>query len=154
METLIKADKTSTLAYRAMLGVERALAQSSLSHSLRHLIQVRVSQINGCAFCIDMHWNDARAAGETEQRLYGLSAWRDVPYYTDRERAALLLAEELTLIAGHGELRELYDQIRPHFTEVELGDLVWAIAAINFWNRISIGYGSVPAAVPMPSLVH
>lgn len=99
MESRIKIDMSSTSAFRAMLGVEKYLAQCSIEKSLRELIKLRVSQINGCAYCLDMHWKDARAAGETEQRLYSLPAWRECPYYSERERAGLLLAEELTRTA-------------------------------------------------------
>jgi len=130
--------------YRAMLGVERAIAKSRIELSLRELIKLRVSQINGCAFCIDMHWKDARAAGETEQRLYSLPAWRECPYYSERERAGLLLAEELTRIADKPASEEAIEHAHDHFDAQELEDLLWAIAAINTWNRISIGSRKTP----------
>jgi AhpD family alkylhydroperoxidase len=140
----IQIDKSTTAAYRAMLGVEKALWQSSIEKPLRELIKLRVSQINGCAYCIDMHWKDARAAGESEQRLYGLSAWRESPYYSQRERAALLLAEELTRIADRPVSEGVHEHAREQFNDQERGDLVWVITAINAWNRISIGWGTVP----------
>jgi len=140
----IQVDKTSTTAYRAMLAVEKALAQCSLEKPLRELIKLRVSQINGCAYCIDMHWKDARMAGESEQRLYGLSAWRESPYYSQRERAGLLLAEELTRIADRPIPESIHEQVHQHFNDQERGDLVWVISAINAWNRVSIGWGAVP----------
>lgn len=154
METRIKVEKTGTDTYRAMLGVEKAMARCSIELSLRELIKQRVSQINGCAFCIDMHWKDARAAGETEQRLYGLPAWRESPYYTERERAGLLLAEELTRIADRPVPETIFEQVRTQFNDQELGDLIWVIAVINTWNRVSIGFGSVPGEYQPPQLSH
>ncbi len=144
MNQPIKIDKTSTPAYRAMLGIEKALSQCSIEKPLRELITLRVSQINGCAYCIDMHWKDARAAGESEQRLYGLSAWRESPYYSERERAGLLFAEELTRIADRPVAESAHRQIGEQFNDQERGDLVWVITAINAWNRVSIGWGTVP----------
>jgi AhpD family alkylhydroperoxidase len=140
----IQIDKSTTAAYRGLLGVEKALSQCSIEKPLRELIKPRVSQINGCAYCIDMHWKDARAAGESEQRLYGLSAWRESPYYSQRERAALLLAEELTRIADRPVPEGVHEHVREQFNDQERGDLVWVVTAINAWNRISIGWGTVP----------
>jgi AhpD family alkylhydroperoxidase len=117
---------------------------------LRELIKLRVSQINGCAYCIDMHWKDARAGGETEQRLYGVAAWRESPYYSQRERAGLLLAEELTRIADRPVPDEIHEQAREQFNAQEVSDLVWTIAAINAWNRISIGSRTVPGDYQPP----
>ncbi len=154
MKARINVEKSSTEAYRAMLGVEKVLAQCSIELSLRELVKQRVSQINGCAFCIDMHWKDARAAGETEQRLYGLPAWRESPYYSERERAGLLLCEELTRIAGRPASEEVFEQARGQFSDQELGDLIWVIATINSWNRVSIGFGSVPGSYQSPNRVH
>lgn len=108
------------------------------------LIKLRVSQINGCAYCIDMHWKDARAAGETEQRLYSLPAWRESPYYSERERGGLLLAEELTRIADRPVPDNVHRKVRDQFDEREFGDLAWVIAAINAWNRVNIGLRTVP----------
>jgi AhpD family alkylhydroperoxidase len=150
MESRLKVEKSSTEAYRAMQGVEKVLANSSLEKTVRELVKVRVSQINGCAYCIDMHWKDARASGETEQRLYGLPAWRESPYYSERERAGLLLAEELTLIANRPVPEEIYQRVREQLNDQEMGDLVWVIAAINAWNRVSIGFGSVPGNYQPP----
>lgn len=137
-------EKRNTNAFSAMLGVEKALAKSSIEKSLRELVKLRVSQINGCAYCIDMHWKDARAGGEEEQRLYGLSAWRESPYYSERERAALLLAEELTRIADRSVPEDVYEQVQAHFKEQELIDLAWVIAGINAWNRVNVGLRTVP----------
>ncbi len=154
MESRLKVEKSATEAYRAMLGVEKVIAQSSIEKPVRELVKLRVSQINGCAYCIDMHWKDARASGETEQRLYGLPAWRESPYYNERERAALLLAEELTRIADRPVPEEVYEQARKQFNDQETGDLVWVIAAINAWNRVSIGFGSVPGNYQPPKGAH
>ena len=154
METRVKVEKSGTDTYRAMQGVEKTLAHSSIDKALRELIKVRVSQINGCAFSLDMHWKDARAAGETEQRLYGLPAWRESPYYTPKERAGLLLAEELTRIADRPIPESIFEQVQKQFTDQELGDLIWAIATINTWNRVSIGYGSVPDQYQPASAAH
>jgi AhpD family alkylhydroperoxidase len=125
---------------KAMYGLEGPLRNSGLDPALRGLLKVRASQINGCAYCIDMHTKDARAEGETEQRLYGLSAWRETPFYTDRERAALEWTEQLTLIAGRGVPDELYARMREHFSEAELVNLTLAVVQINAWNRFAISF--------------
>ena len=150
METRVKVDKSNTDAYRAMLGVERYLAQCRIEKPLQELIKLRVSQINGCAYCLDMHWKDAQSSGESEQRLYSLPAWRECPYYSERERAALRLAEELTRIADLHLQEEVLEQTREHFSDEEIGDLVWAIAAINTWNRVNVGLGTVPGGYQPP----
>jgi len=125
-------------AYQAMVGLERHLSACSLDKKLIHMIKLRASQINGCAYCIDMHWKDARAMGETEQRLYGLDAWEESPYYTDRERAALKWTEALTPIRDGHAPDAVYDHVRSQFNEQELADLTFVIAAINAWNRMAI----------------
>jgi AhpD family alkylhydroperoxidase len=127
---------------KAMYGLEGPLRNSGLDPALRGLIKVRASQINGCAYCIDMHTKDARAQGETEQRLYGLSVWRETPFYTDRERAALEWTEQLTLIAGRGVPDDLYARMREHFSEAELVNLTLAVVQINAWNRFAISFRS------------
>jgi AhpD family alkylhydroperoxidase len=125
-------------AMRAMRSVEAYLKESGLEHNLLHMIKLRASQMNGCAYCVDMHWKDARALGESEQRLYGLDAWQESPYYTDRERAALAWTEAVTNLHDGHVSDAVYDQVRSHFSEKELADLTWAIAAINTWNRVMI----------------
>lgn len=130
--------KASPDAYRAMLGLERALAQGAIEAPLRELVKVRASQMNGCAFCIDMHWKEARAAGESEQRLYGLDAWRESPYYTVRERAALAWCEALTFLTDGYVPDEVHDAVRPHLSERELADLSLVVVTINAWNRLMI----------------
>src|SRR5213078_674083 len=118
-------------AYQAVGGLETYLHQSGLELSLLLLIKLRASQINGCAYCIDMHWKDLRAGGENEQRLYGLDAWRESPYYTDRERAALAWTEAVTRVAEGNVPDQVYEEARPHFNEKELADLTLAVASIN-----------------------
>jgi len=131
--------------FKAMRAIETHLAGCGLERTLIELIKTRVSQINGCAFCLDMHTKDARAEGETEQRLYLLSAWRESPFYSDRERAALAWAEAVTNI-GAGVSDELYAETRRHFSEKELVNLNWAVVAINGWNRLAIPFQAVPGA--------
>ena len=133
-------------AYQAMLGLERYVRDCGLEHPLLELVKTRASQINGCAYCIDMHTKDARAAGETEQRLYALSAWRETPFYTERERAALEWTEALTLISDNDVPDSLYEAVRQHFTEQELVNLTMAIITINGWNRLAIPFRSVPGS--------
>ena len=124
--------------YKAMSGLETYLAACGLEPILMHLVKLRASQINGCAFCIDMHWKDLRAEGETEQRLYGLDAWRLSPYYTDRERAALAWTEAVTLVTEGHVPDEVYEAVRGHFDEKELSNLTLVISTINAWNRAEI----------------
>lgn len=144
MEPRIDLYKLSPDAYKAMLGLERYLNQSTIEKKLLHLLKLRVSQINGCAYCLDMHWKDLQAEGETEQRMYSLDAWRETPYYTDRERAALAWAEAVTRVTEGHVPDEVYEQARQHFSEQELADLTLAVVAINGWNRISIAFRVVP----------
>ena len=125
-------------ATQALLGLEAYVHGSGLESSLLHLIKTRASQINGCAHCLDMHTKDARAGGETEQRLYALSAWRDAPFYSERERAALAWTEAVTLIARGPVPEPVYGHSREHFSERELVDLTVAIIAINGWNRLNV----------------
>src|SRR4051794_25497247 len=112
-------------AYKTMSALETALYKGGLDHKLIHIVKLRASQINGCAYCIDMHWKDARALGESEQRLYGLDAWEESPYYTDKERAAFAWTDALTKIADNHAPNELYERVKPHFTDKELADLTW-----------------------------
>jgi AhpD family alkylhydroperoxidase len=130
--------KTASGAYHALLGLEKYLRESGLEESLLHLIKLRASQINGCAYCIDMHWKDAKAIGEPDQKLYELNAWQECPFYTDRERAALAWTEAVTQVAESRVPDELYEKVRQHFSEKEIADLTVAIATINAWNRLAI----------------
>jgi AhpD family alkylhydroperoxidase len=143
MEARINYAKLSTEPVKAMYALGHYLDGCGLEHSLLELVKVRTSQINGCAFCLDMHTQDARAAGETEQRLYALTAWRETPFFTDRERAALAWAESVTLVTC-GVSDAVYEEARRQFTEQELADLTWAVVAINGWNRVAISFRAVP----------
>ncbi len=129
-----------------MQGLEKYVAECGLEQSLLELVRTRASQINGCAYCLDMHTKDARANGESEQRLYALPAWKEAPFYTERERAALLWTEALTLIADNHVPDEVYEQVRQHFSEAELINLTLAVVAINGWNRIAISFRSLPGS--------
>jgi AhpD family alkylhydroperoxidase len=127
--------------------------QSGLEPALVELVKMRASQINGCAYCIDMHSKDARAAGETEQRLYALNAWREAPFFTDRERAALEWTETVTLVSQNHVPEEVYENVRRHFIEAELINLTMAVVAINGWNRVAISFRAVPGTYqPQSSL--
>jgi len=137
---------------KAMYGLEAYVRRSGLEKPLLHLIKLRASQINGCAFCIDMHSKDARAEGETEQRLYGLSAWRETPYYTERERAALEWTEAVTLITEGHVPDDVFARVRQHFTDKELVNLNFAVVAINAWNRIAVAFRAVPGSYQPGSL--
>jgi len=130
--------------YKAMLGLEAYLHECGLEIPLLHLIKLRASQINGCAYCIDMHWKDARSVGDSEQRLYSLDAWRESPYYSERERAALAWTEAVTLITDGHAPDQVYEEVRRHFSEKELADLTLAVATINAWNRLAIASRTEP----------
>lgn len=131
-------------ALKGMLELERFVHVSGLERMLYELVKTRASQLNGCAYCLDMHTKDARKAGETEQRLYALNAWRETPFYTERERAALAWTEALTLISGNEVSDALFEAICKHFSEEEIVTLTMAIVAINGWNRLAIAFRSVP----------
>ncbi len=130
---------------RAMAQLDAYVSNCGLEPSLRELVKLRASQINGCAYCVDMHSHDARALGETEQRLYSLPTWRESPFYSDRERAALAWTEALTLVAVDHVPDAVFEQVRPHFTDEELANLTLAIGTINAWNRFGVGFRDVPA---------
>jgi AhpD family alkylhydroperoxidase len=129
---------------KALLGLERQVRQAGLEHKLLDLVRMRASHINGCAYCLDMHSKDARANGETEQRLYGLAAWRETPYYSERERAALEWTEALTLVSETHVPDDVYDRVRQQFSEDELVHLSLAVVAINGWNRLNVAARTVP----------
>ncbi|HEU5395727.1 MAG TPA: carboxymuconolactone decarboxylase family protein [Verrucomicrobiae bacterium] len=136
--------KASPPALQAMWNLQKAVNDCGLEHSLLELVKLRASLINGCAFCIDMHFRDARKAGETEQRLNLLSAWHEAPVYTARERAALRWTDALTKLAGNGVSEEDFAEARAQFSEAELVNLTLAIVAINGWNRFSVGFRVPP----------
>jgi AhpD family alkylhydroperoxidase len=129
-------------AYQAMYGLESYVRQSGLEHGLIHLVKLRVSYMNGCAYCVDMHSKDARAGGETEQRIYSVPVWRETPFYTSRERAAIAWAEVVTALGPHGVSDEAYADVREEFDEAELVHLTMAIVTINGWNRLAIALGA------------
>lgn len=151
MEPRLNYGKVSPEAMRAMRGLETVVKESGLETSLLELVKTRASQINGCAYCLDMHTQDARAAGESEQRLYTLSAWHETPFFSERERAALAWTEAITLIGESGAPDEVYEMAREHFDEQELVALTMAIIAINGWNRLAIGFRTVPGSYKRPS---
>jgi AhpD family alkylhydroperoxidase len=147
MEARLNAQQASPAAYAAMIALEMFVRKASkLEPSLVELVKVRASQINGCAYCIDMHTKDARNAGETEQRLYALTSWRETPFFTARERAALAWTEALTLISESRVADDIYELAKQSFTDEELVNLTLAVIAINGWNRLAISFRSVPGA--------
>ena len=140
MEQRINAFEKGQGAFKAMLGIGAYLSKSSIEKNLLQLIEYRVSQINGCAYCLDMHSKDLRHGGETEQRIYVISAWRETDLFTDRERAALEWAESVTLLDEGHVPDEVYENVRKEFSEEELIDLTLAVASINSWNRLNIAF--------------
>jgi AhpD family alkylhydroperoxidase len=152
MEARIDLMHANPGVIKAMLGLERQIRQARLDEGLLDLVRMRASQINGCAYCLDMHSKDARAKGETEQRLYGLDAWRETPYFSDRERAALEWTEVLTLVADTHAPDDVYERVRAQFSEDELLHLTLAVVSINGWNRLNIAARTVPGGYVAGSL--
>jgi AhpD family alkylhydroperoxidase len=146
MEPRINYLKAAPGVIEAMLGLVAYLRKSGLDESLATLVSLRASQINGCAYCIDMHWKDLRAAGESEQRLYGLDAWRESPYYSERERAALAWTEAVTSLGDGRVPDDVYEDVRDVFSEKELADLTLAVATINAFNRLNVAARTVPGS--------
>lgn len=146
MEARFSLPELTADLYSRMAALSSAVQNCGLDHQLLELIKMRASQINGCAYCIDMHSKHARAMGETEQRLYALNAWRETPFYTERERAALALTEAITLITDGHVSDDVYEQARRVFDEKEVGQIVWAATVINTWNRLAIAARSVPGS--------
>lgn len=144
MEPRFSPAKASPGGYKVLLSLEQYLHQCGLEEPLLHLIKLRASQINGCAYCLDMHWKDLIAIGEKEQRMYSLDAWRECPYYSDRERAALAWTEAVTLITSGHVPDSVYEEARAQFSEKEISDLTLAVAMINAWNRLAISARAVP----------
>lgn len=136
----------SSAAYKAILGMEQYVVGSSLSAKHRDLIKIRASQINGCAFCIDMHTHEARKDGETEQRIYALNAWRDTPFFDEQEQAILALTEEMTLISQHHVSDDVYNKAAALFEPQYVLDIIMTVITINSWNRLAITTGMQPAA--------
>jgi AhpD family alkylhydroperoxidase len=144
MQARLDFYKASPDAIKAMLALEAHINKSGLEKSLVELIRLRASQINGCAFCVDMHTTDARKGGETERRLATVVVWRETPFFTDRERAALAWTESLTLVSQTHVDDATWDEVRPHFSDAELADLTLLITAINGWNRFAIAFRKMP----------
>ncbi|MGH9581869.1 MAG: carboxymuconolactone decarboxylase family protein [Bryobacteraceae bacterium] len=138
--------KSAPQGVSALRHLQDYVEGCGLEHALLELVKTRASQINGCAYCLDMHTKDARAAGETEQRLYTLPAWREMPFFSDRERAALAWTEALTLISEHDVDETLYEEVRKQFSDKEIADLSLAIVAINGWNRLAIPFKTPPGS--------
>ncbi|WP_060479118.1 MULTISPECIES: carboxymuconolactone decarboxylase family protein [Pseudomonas] len=145
MNDRIEWAKHSPQAYKAMVGLEQALAQSGLENTLLELVRLRASQINGCAYCVNVHANDARKAGETEARLQTLCVWQETPYFSARERAALAWLECLTRLPERGAPQAEYQALHAHFEPTEVVNLTFAIATINAWNRFGVGFAMAPA---------
>jgi AhpD family alkylhydroperoxidase len=144
MEARLDYQKFNPEPLQAMLALEKYIANCGLDHKFVHLLKLRASQINGCAFCVDMHALDARAAGETEQRLYALNAWRETPFFTDRERAGLAWIEAVTLVAQTHVPDEIYEEALAHFSEKEIVDLTYLAMTINAWNRLAVATRALP----------
>jgi AhpD family alkylhydroperoxidase len=144
MKTRINIAQTEPAGYKAILGLEKFIESTPLTRVHKDLIKIRASQINGCAFCIDVHTKDARKAGETEQRIYALNAWRDTPFFTEEEQAILALTEEVTLISDHVK-DETYEQAAKLLDETYLAQVILSIITINAWNRIGITTKLIPA---------
>ncbi|MFM1653313.1 carboxymuconolactone decarboxylase family protein [Brevibacillus sp. B_LB10_24] len=144
METRFQMEKVNPNGYAAMIGLEKYLQTASIDKKLKELIKIRASQINGCAFCIDMHTKDARKLGETERRIYALNAWRETPFFTPEERAVLALTEAVTLVTEGHVPDEVYSEVRRYFDETQTAELIMAIVTINAWNRIAISTRKMP----------
>jgi AhpD family alkylhydroperoxidase len=144
MEQRLNFYKANPAAIKAMMWVEERIGKSALEKSLTELVRLRASQINGCAYCVDMHTSDARKGGETERRLATVVVWRETPFFTDRERAALEWTEALTLVSQDHVPDAVWHAVRPHFSDEELVDLTLLVSAINAWNRFAISFRKLP----------
>lgn len=145
MEPRLNYYKANPDAMKALVGLEQQIAKSGLEKPLVELVRLRASQINGCAYCVDLHSSDARKAGETERRLSAVVVWHETPFFSDRERAALEWTEALTLVAQTQVPDEVWERVRPHFTPEELVDLTLLVSTINAWNRFSVSFRKTPA---------
>ncbi|WP_144153057.1 carboxymuconolactone decarboxylase family protein [Paraburkholderia sp. BCC1885] len=144
MQSRLDFYKATPAGIRAMMALEQAIGQSGLEKSLMELVRLRASQINGCAFCVDMHVADARKGGETERRLATVTVWRETPFFTDRERAALEWTEALTLVAQTHVPDAVWETVKPHFSDEEIANLTMLIVAINGWNRLAVSFRKLP----------
>jgi AhpD family alkylhydroperoxidase len=152
MKQRIDLKSVNPAAIQSMMGVEKYLFKCGLDHKLLVLLNLRVSQINGCAYCLDMHWKDLRAMGESEERLYSLDAWREAPFYSDEERAALALAEAVTQLPNREVPDDIFEEAHRHFDATEIANLTLAIATINSWNRLNITFKREPGSYRAGSL--
>ncbi len=144
MDSRIDYYKFSPDLMKALMGLENAISKSGLERSLLDLVKLRASQINSCAYCVDLHSADARKNGESERRLYAVAVWRDTPFFTDKERAALAWTEAVTLLPETHAPDELYQELLKNFSEKEVVDLTFAIVTINAWNRLSVSFRKSP----------
>ena len=154
MQQRVDLNKVAPGALKAMYSLQKYADECGLERTLLELVKVRASQINGCAYCLDMHTKDARANGETEQRLYALNAWRETPFYTERERAALDWTEAVTLVSEGHVPDEVFERVRAHFSEEELMNLTMAVVAINSWNRLCISFRVEPGTYQPQARAH
>ncbi len=155
MPRRIEYDRVAPGAMQAMRGLERYVRGCGLEHELLELVKLRASYLNGCAYCVDMHSKDARAAGETEQRIYAVPVWRETPFFTERERAALAWTEAVTELGRSGVPDALFEEVRAHFTDEELVNLTMAVVTINGWNRLAVSFRSEPGSYqPRPAAAH
>jgi AhpD family alkylhydroperoxidase len=145
MQTRLDFAAADKETYRVMAAVETHIAKGTLDHLLKEMVRLRASQINGCAFCLDMHVAEARKAGESERRLATVSAWRETPFFTDKERAALEWTESLTLVADSRVPDAVWEVVRPHFSDAELIELTLLITSINSWNRFAVAFRKMPS---------
>ncbi|NUO64077.1 MAG: carboxymuconolactone decarboxylase family protein [Gemmatimonadaceae bacterium] len=149
-ERRLDFSKAAPGAAQAQLAMERYVRGCGLEHSLLELVKLRASYMNGCAYCVDMHSKDARAEGETEQRIYAIPVWRETPFFTPRERAALAFTEAVTAIGHAGVPDDVYDEARAHFADAELANLTMAVIVINGWNRLSVTFRTPPGSYTRP----
>ncbi|HEY4801034.1 MAG TPA: carboxymuconolactone decarboxylase family protein [Paraburkholderia sp.] len=145
MQARLDFFKASPEGTKAMIALEERASKSSIEKPLAELVRLRASQINGCAYCVDMHTTDARKGGETDRRLATVSVWRETPFFTERERAALEWTESVTLLAQTHVPDEVWERVKPHFTDQEIADLTLLVIAINGWNRIAVTFRKMPA---------
>jgi AhpD family alkylhydroperoxidase len=145
MQARLDFYKANPLAIKAMMSLEDRIGKSNIEKSLAELVRLRASQINGCAFCVDMHTTDARKGGETDRRLATVVVWRETPFFTDRERAAFEWTEALTLVSQEHVPDAVWEAVRPHFTDEEIVDLTLLVSSINSWNRLAIAFRKMPA---------
>ncbi|WP_243293067.1 carboxymuconolactone decarboxylase family protein [Bacillus sp. FJAT-47783] len=144
METRFLMEEVNPEGYQSMVNLEKYVTTTSISNSWKELIKIRASQINGCAYCINLHTKDARKRGETEQHIYALNAWRETPFFTQEERAVLALTEAITLVAETNVPDDVYEEVRKYFEEKQMAEIIMQIVTINAWNRIAVSTRLIP----------